>query len=95
MLGGCGEERVGGKAPPAGWAVCRPTAAGLRLHCPFGAAVVLRHGDPRLLRVVGAEESEQHMRFWGLGVRGHRTTQETRHYLWLVPCSSQAPVTLI
>lgn len=42
----------------------------------------------------GAEESERHVWLWGWGVRGHRTSQETRHHLWLIPYGSQAPTTL-
>lgn len=34
------------------------------------------------------------MWLWGWGPRGHRTSQETRHHLWLIPYGSQTPMTL-
>lgn len=66
------------------------------LHCPFRAAFGPMSQRSQAPAGCGAQESEQQAWLWGWG---QRVAQDwdwsgNRHHLWLVPCGSQAPMTL-
>ena len=100
---------MGAALPPSRWPPGSADPPGERPHCPEegaqgplctgctalpGLYVVPCLRGARLLLVVELRNLSGKCGFGERGVRAPRPSQETRHHLWLIPYSSQAPVTL-